>query len=119
MSNRQVLGIDFDGVIHWYRQGDLGQENVYDEPVPGALEFINACLSVYDIFIVSARASSEIGREAIRMWLDKYGFPSFLPISDKKPSGELLVMIDDRAIGFNGKFPSLQELSSFKPWWRK
>ena len=116
MGDRQVIGIDFDGVIHWYRQGDLGQENIYDEPVPGALEFINACMDIYDVFIVSARASNEIGREAMRKWLDRYKFP-FLPISDKKPSGELLVIIDDRAVGFSGKFPSLQELSSFKTWW--
>lgn len=35
----------------------------------------------------------------------------------KKPAA--FIQIDDRAICFNGKFPSIDEIKSFKPWYRK
>lgn len=113
---RYVLGIDFDGVIHRYSQGDQGAM-IYDRPTIGAVEALRKYMEVFDVHIVSARAASEEGIDAIRVWMRHYNFPD-LPISNKKPPGELLVLLDDRAWLFDGTFPSVEALQCFEPWWK-
>ena len=113
---RYVLGIDFDGVIHAYRRGDCGPV-IYDTPTPGAAAALEAYRSVFDVQIVSARAKTAEGREAITAWMRTHGLPP-LPASDRKPAGELLVTLDDRAWLFRGTWPSAQALQQFRPWWQ-
>ena len=112
---RYVLGVDFDGVIHRYGLGDQGPV-IYDVPTPGAQEALRHYVEAFDVHIVSARAASSDGQECIKQWLARYDFPC-MPISDRKPPGELLVVLDDRAWPFRGIFPSVAELEAFRPWW--
>lgn len=112
---RYVLGVDFDGVIHRYGQGDQGSA-IYDIPTLGAQDALRQYVQAFDVHIVSTRAASNEGRERIKQWLKRYNFPS-MPISDRKPPGELLVMLDDRAWRFLGTFPPVAELKAFRPWW--
>jgi len=114
---RYVVGIDFDGVIHRYSMGDMG-DDIYDIPTSGASESLRRYIQIFDVQIVSARAATSVGQEKIHQWMKKHDLPP-LPCSDKKPGGELLVMIDDRAFEFRGVFPSTEELLNFKPWWKK
>ena len=73
--------------------------------------------------IYSSRSKSFWGRRAMKKWLVKHGLhPAY--ISDgllkfpvKKPSAFLT--IDDRAICFDGNFPSTAEMMAFKPWYRR
>lgn len=112
---RYVLGVDFDGVIHRYRNGDQGAA-IYDTPTPGAQEALRHYVEAFDVHIVSARAASSEGQARIKQWLSCYNFPP-VPLSDRKPPGELLVLLDDRAWPFRGIFPSVEELLAFRPWW--
>lgn len=114
---RYVLGVDFDGVIHRYGQGDRGKV-IYDIPTPGAKEYLEKYVRAFDVHIVSSRASSIEGQMAIREWMSVKNMPD-IPCSDRKPSGELLLTIDDRAFQFRGIFPTVAELLEFKPWWAK
>lgn len=116
--NRDIIVIDFDGVIHRYSRGDIGTGEIYDLPSDGALDAISSYLCEFDVYIQSSRASTPEGTIAIKTWLSDHGFPD-LPISDRKPSGEIRVIIDDRGINFSGKFPSLDEVRGFRTWWQR
>jgi hypothetical protein len=120
--------VDFDGVLHSYAQGFTGACDLPGEPIRGAREWIAAVQSAgYDVIVYSCRARSleqareddpgstwdPGGREAMREWLHRHGFPP-LPITGTKPAAT--VYLDDRALAFRGTFPSLEKLARFKPW---
>lgn len=48
---------------------------------------------------------------AVKKLVDRISFP------DKKPPA--FITFDDRAVTFNGKFPSLDEVNDFLPWFKK
>lgn len=59
----------------------------------------------------------------MKKWLVKHGLhPAYiteglLKFPTKKPAAWLT--IDDRAICFDGVFPSTEQMTNFKPWYRK
>lgn len=131
-----IICVDFDGVIHSYASGWKGVDVIPDEPVPGAIEWLEAHLPVPDavcamapcyegpvVQIYSSRSKSWLGRRAMKKWLIKHGLhPAYiseglLQFPTKKPAAFLT--IDDRAICFTGTFPSAEEMMSFKPWNKK
>jgi hypothetical protein len=131
-----IICVDFDGVIHSYKSGWQGVSVIPDDPVPGAIEWLMAHLPVPEalghfapdykgpeVQIYSSRSKSWFGRRAMKKWLIKHGLPScyisddILKFPIKKPAAFLT--IDDRAICFNGTFPSAKEMMSFKPWNKK
>mgnify|MGYP001555849653 FL=1 len=131
MSN-PIICVDFDGVIHSYTSGWKGVSVIPDDPVPGAIEWLRAHLPVPDalgiagpysgpeVVIYSSRSASFAGRKAMKTWLIKHGLEreyisdNILKFPTKKPAAFLT--IDDRAICFNGKFPTSTEMMAFKPW---
>ena len=70
------------------------------------------------VAIFSTRASTPEGIEAIKIWLEKYGFKkdeiSSLTITNTKIHANLYV--DDRAWHFDGRFPTIKYIKNFKPW---
>lgn len=126
-----IICADFDGVIHSYSSGWQGVSVISDPPVPGAIEWLIEHLPVPDaicamappykgpvVQIYSSRSKSFWGRRAMRKWLVKHGLPreylEVLKFPVKKPAAFLT--IDDRAICFDGNFPTTEEMMSFKPW---
>ena len=64
--------------------------------------------------VVSSRCYQARGIEAITAWLQKYNI-QVDDITDEKPPA--VVIIDDRAITFDGKTEGLLEkIRKFKPW---
>lgn len=136
MKHKKLIAIDFDGVLHSYVSGWRGARNVPDPPVPGAIPWLELLLSEYadtpdsmcamappgriTVAIFSSRSRYFGGRSAMKRWLVKHGldkrwlevikFPLFKPPSH--------VLLDDRAVTFNGGFPSGLELINFRPWWK-
>jgi hypothetical protein len=132
-DSRPILCLDFDGVIHSYASGWCGPTNIPDPPVKGAIEWIRSLLGCpenvgigdryldFVIAIYSSRSKYPFAKRAMKNWLMKYGltkyeielikFPLFKPPA--------FLQIDDRAITFTGKFPSVSEMKAFKPWNRK
>lgn len=125
---KQILCLDFDGVIHSYVSGWTGARNIPDDPMPGALEFIHESLIAgWDVVIHSSRARHFGGISAMKTWLYRHamadnrwyevmGTPG---IEDArfcrwKPSATLT--IDDRALQFRGEWPSNDAMRQFKPW---
>ena len=122
MAFKRKICVDFDGVIHWYRDGWKGDE-IYDEPVPGAFPWLVAMANdpEFGVYIYSSRSQTDDGIAAMRRWflahgldqavLDSFEFPA------QKPAAWLT--IDDRAVCFTGAFPTLQEMADFVPWMKR
>lgn len=114
MGQRGVA-VDFDGVLHSYTSGWKGAEIVPDAPVPGGQEFVRDLMYAgYTPVVHSSRASSHAGRDAIVSWLQYHGFPE-MHVTQFKPAA--LVYLDDRAMRFNGRWPSIPEIEVASiPW---
>lgn len=120
MSKR--ICVDFDGVIHSYTSSWKGAAVIPDPPVDGAIDFIRHLqLMGYEVVIHTTRASDENEADgallAIRRWLRDNGLVDHLSIAitDRKMPAE--VYIDDRALRFEGTWPTPQQLeAAAKPW---
>ena len=73
-----------------------------------------------EVVIYSARSSQSGGIKAMQQWLIKHGLhPAYitegiLKFPTQKPAAFLT--IDDRAICFDGSFPSSAQMMAFQPW---
>jgi hypothetical protein len=124
-NKKPILCLDFDGVIHSYSSGWQGADVISDPPVDGAIGFMLAALKHFDIVIFSSRSSQRGGLAAMQCWLRKHagaawyesldglGIEAVRFVTEKPPA---LVTIDDRALTFDGTWPSIESLKSFKPW---
>ena len=119
----KIICIDFDGVIHSYKSGWKGADQIPDKPVEGAMCWLMALLSQSDIevAIYSSRSCQENGIEAMQNWLAYYGMEEeyirLIKFPKEKPPAFLT--IDDRAICFRGTFPAIDEIRTFKSWIEK
>lgn len=115
---RKTLAVDFDGVLHAYTSPWTKPEEIHDGPVPGAVQFLCAARERFEVVICSVRAETPQGREAMRTWLCEHiGNPeagAWFRITHEKPKA--VVYLDDRAVCFTGRFPSLDALDAFVPW---
>lgn len=124
---KPILCVDFDGVIHSYSSGWKGADVIPDPPVPGALAFLREAVKHFRVAIFSSRSCQPGGSMAMRSWLWKHilweesitwlGDPPWFAAIEwpiEKPAA--MVTIDDRALTFDGTWPSMETLKAFKPW---
>lgn len=123
--NKPILCLDFDGVIHSYSSGWKGADVIPDPPVDGAIAFMLGALHHFDVVIFSSRSNQPGGIEAMKAWLyknagaayrespDGPGIEDVRFVTEKPPA---LITIDDRALTFDGTWPSIESLKAFKPW---
>lgn len=125
---KPIICLDFDGVVHSYTSGWQGARSIPDPPVEGALEFMASALrDGYDVVIHSSRARYWGGIRAMRQWLRNVSGMMWYDTMDAgledvrftrwKPAA--LVTIDDRAIRFDGKFPTPRDAANLLPWNKK
>ena len=120
MSYKKIICVDFDGVLHSYKSGWQGISTIPDEPVPGAIEWLNKMIATeeFDVAIYSSRSKETEGIVAMKKWLSLNGLTleslGELSFPTQKPPAFLT--IDDRAMCFTGIFPGVEQISSFKPW---
>lgn len=90
--------------------------------VPGALEFLAECSERMRVGIFSGRSAHPGGINAMRGWLTEQAQSDsnadmWLPLLEwwpvKPPAHAFL---DDRAIPFRGKWPSVDAVLAFQPW---
>lgn len=134
-TKNPIICVDFDGVIHSYSSGWKGADVIPDPPVEGAIEWLVAHLPVPDALgiappyegpepvIYSARSSQRGGIKAMKAWFVKHGLDEWyirddiLKFPETKPAAFLT--IDDRAICFDGRFPTTEEMMGFQTWQRR
>jgi hypothetical protein len=123
--SKPILCLDFDGVIHSYSSGWKGADVIPDPPVEGAIAFMLNALHHFDVVIFSSRSNQAGGLKAMQQWLRQhamgawYESPAGPGLEDirfvtEKPSA--MVTLDDRAITFEGTWPHIETLKTFKPW---
>ena len=124
MPNKPILCLDFDGVLHSYTSGWKGADVIPDPPVPGAINFLREAVKNFRVAIFSSRSHQPGGLEAMQNWIiyhTEIGFRG--AVFDKiewpmeKPAA--FVTLDDRAITFTGQWPTMEDLLTFKPWFKK
>jgi hypothetical protein len=117
-SFKKIICVDFDNVIHSYTSGWQRTDVISDPPVDGAIEWLCDLLNYgFEVCIYSSRSRFESGIQAMKEWLCAHGMALYineLKFPTQKPSAWLT--IDDRAICFNGTFPTIDEIDNFKPW---
>jgi len=111
---RYTVAVDFDGVLH-HADGPFVAERVDGDPVRGAFRWLEAVQDRYEVVVLSSRARSLGGQEAIERWLVAHGpFGGIRATAEKVPA---LIYVDDRAWRFTGQnFPSVGEIQGAKPW---
>jgi len=120
-SGKPIFLVDFDGVIHSYKSGWKGAAVIPDDPVEGAIAWLEAIVDEFDVRIFSARCNDTSGIAAMIEWLTKHGINpdklSKIRFEAGKPSAYLI--LDDRALCFSGTFHSLtpRNIMSFRPWY--
>lgn len=126
--NKPILCLDFDGVIHSYSSGWKGADVIPDPPVPGAIAFMLGAMRQFTVVIFSSRSNQTGGLEAMRAWLKEHAGATWYPspagpglediiFPTTKPSA--FITIDDRALTFDGTWPDIDTLLTFKPWNKK
>lgn len=120
MNYQRIILIDFDGVIHYYRDGWKGPTEIYDDPVPGAFDFLVELVrdDRFDPQIYSSRSKLEGGIDAMQRWMHKHGLDSEAIAEIKFPTTKpaAWLTIDDRAICFRGTWPTPDYLLNYQPW---
>jgi hypothetical protein len=126
---KPILCLDFDGVLHSYRSGWQGIDQIPDPPVPGFAEFLAAAVEHFHVVVWSSRSAELDGIVAMKNWLikalhdhgctpltaanllERIGWPT-----SKPPA---FVTLDDRALTFSGEWPAIALLRDFKPWYQR
>lgn len=121
-GSKPILCLDFDGVCHSYTSGWQGAATIPDPPVPGLEAFLIQALPHFDVAIFSARSGQVGGIDAMKAWFS-YWYPRWktwngvLSFPTNKPSA--MLTIDDRAVCFEGVWPDVHVLKTFKPWYKR
>lgn len=122
---RDMVCIDFDGVLHSYASGWKGADIIPDPPMPGALDALRMYTSHFTVCIFSARSSQEGGIAAMREWLmvwaekERLGTAWMENIQFPTVKPPAKVTLDDRAICFTGAWPTVTQLKEFKPFYAR
>ncbi len=135
MSNKKLLVLDFDGVIHSYESGWSGIDEIRDPPVIGAMAFVEDALNWFQVAIFSSRSANPAGIKAMQEWMYKWAHMSgeidsetqeetaadwtdewLAKIQWPTTKPPAFLTLDDRAITFRGSFPDAEELQHFRPW---
>lgn len=135
-SRKVIVCVDFDGVLHSYTSGWQGAAVAADPPVPGAMAWLVQMSEEprFEIHIYSSRSKEPKGimtmMEWLTVWLAKHAMEgnygeldamewavrvvNRLKFSSEKPAASMT--IDDRALCFEGTFPTKEWILGFKPW---
>jgi hypothetical protein len=129
-NGKPTVSIDFDGVIHSYKSGWQGADDIPDEPIyittqrtgkkytsiDWLTELVNS--DTMNVAIFSSRNTQEGGIKAMQTFLLFHGmdFDTLMKIyfPEHKPPSH--VLIDDRCLRFEGEFFSVDQILKFTPW---
>jgi len=108
----KTLLIDLDGVLNTY-SGDYKEEEI-SPPREGVSEFLEKISQNYRIEIFTVR-----DKELTQKWLNDNHLNEFISGITNQKSPYASIIIDDRALKFNGNFSeTINDIVNFKPHWK-
>ncbi len=108
----KTLLIDLDGVLNTYC-GDYKEYEI-SPPREGVSEFLEQVSKEYRIEIFTVR-----DKKLTQKWLDDNHLNKFISDITNQKSPHASIIIDDRALKFNGNFnETIDAIINFKPHWR-
>lgn len=117
-DGKLTICVDFDGVVHLYKSGWKGIDVILDDAHEDAWRALGEYVEHFHVNIYSARSAEQAGIDAMKKWFKDRGCPedifNKLIFADKKPTAH--IYLDDRGWQFNGLFPSVEAIKTFKPW---
>lgn len=116
---KQIISLDFDGVVHQYDGKWTSPSDISGPPVLGVAKAIEDYRRAgFAVVIHSSRLANQEAIRAMDAWLRAHIFMADIPLLATKPPAT--VIIDDRCICFDGRhWPTVEELRAFKPWWKR
>ena len=119
MGFKRTICVDFDGVVHWYRQG-WSEGAIYDEPVPGAFAWLTSMVEDegFEVAIYSSRSKHPNGVEDMKRWFRHHALDEDVLFSFEFPTQKpaAWLTIDDRCFQFKGLFPTKEYLLGYTAW---
>lgn len=121
MTRKPILCLDFDGVIHDYKEGWKDGE-IYGDVTPGFFEWAERACNHFRLVVYSSRSNTPEGIEAMKAWLlrqlEESGEQWFVAFEFSKEKPPAMITIDDRAVRFDGSWADMDpaRLLQFKPW---
>lgn len=101
---QRALCVDFDGCLHAYGSGWQGHDVVSDDPEPGAVAAMKALAEAgWRLYVLTSRQKLV----PVVDWLNRHGFPD-MEVTRVKPIA--VAYIDDRAVRYQGNWPSIRKL---------
>ena len=129
MSNTTEICVsfDFDGTLSDYC-GNFSSEEILDDPVEGSIEYLIQLLEDHEYAVAIFSSRNKYDHNIMRSWILKHMSQLIDPLKaavlikdlqfplSKQPS---FIHIDDRCIQFTGKFPPIEEIKNFTPYFFK
>jgi len=109
----KTISIDLDGVLNVYT-GKYDEKTI--PPIKsGAAEFLQLLAKEYKIHVFTVRNNS-----LVKKWLQFYDLDKFIDSVSSAKNNFASVILDDRAINFNGNYEeAYKQIKNFKPHWKK
>lgn len=112
MAYKKLISIDLDGVLNTYH-GNYDTVAI-SPPREGVHEFLKNLSRKFTIDIFTARDS-----ELVWNWLKEHELYKFINNVTNVKSKNSTVILDDRAINFDGNFSeAYRKILVFKPHWK-
>ena len=109
----KLICIDLDGVLNTY-DGNFDETKI-PKIKDGAKEFLHKLAQNYRIEIFTTR-----NLKLTTLWLCENNLIQYIENVSNVKNQYASVIIDDRAINFDGDFDVLyQKINNFKPYWRR
>ena len=109
---RSTICLDFDGVIHSYQSGWMGEEIIPDPPIHRVDLAVKRLRKDYRVVVYSARCRTAEGRQAIADWLARHNI-EVDEVCETKPVAH--VYVDDRAVRFTGDWDqTIEDIYGFR-----
>jgi hypothetical protein len=115
---KYTIAVDFDGVLHSYSTPWIDADTIPDPPVDGAIAWLSEIEKKFSVVIFTTRGKTLSGQRAVRHWLHENGWASGMNATVTAEKPPALVYLDDRAMRFDGHFPSASEIHAARPWHR-
>lgn len=123
-SGKLNVGVDFDGTLCHQPDKWEGDLVIKGKPIAGSLQFLeNLCKDDgIKVYILSSRCKNKRFKDVFFEWLKRNNFNEDLAkkISVVQAKPALHLYLDDRCWRFNGKrYPTIQEIKEFLPWYKQ